>query len=123
MGKFNMVVFDNDDNEIAVGTKVCIYDDAPAYADESGQNWGAVVSISDFDADVDDDTLRTITITPRVTVEWVKFVSGKRVRFRDDYATSEWQFDEYDMDDDGCPQSCDATGKCEDLVVVLQDEV
>lgn len=103
----NQTITDEQGTPITVGSPVR----APEGLFEPDPGEGAVLAISDFDADVDDDTGRGISIPPRITVRWADGTT-------EDYATFGWDHTPVGFDADGDPLSYDSTGVCEELVVI-----
>lgn len=102
---------DFDGRLIKVGTSVRIFDFDPTHPDfeRPGAYVGRVVEIEEWDGDVDDDG-RSISIPPRVVVEWQ---DGSR----DTYSSSEWEF-ETRRDWDGWLWEEPVLGKVEELAVI-----
>lgn len=106
--KETILIYDYDGNKVSVGTKVKDYDD-------TFDDIGEVIEISDFDGDVDDDTGRSIMHPPLIKVRWA---DGEE----QEYHTSEWEFHEYgiksDANGDPMPEGIESIGKVEELKVV-----
>ena len=82
---FSFKVFDaSEQSEIVVGSSVTLADLKTLF--------GTVTEITDFDGDVDDDTLQSLTINPFITVLWD---SGDA----EDFATHGWRVEDQEYDD------------------------
>ena len=106
-------ITDDRGNLIVVGTTVEYHPDTY----EPGQPAhpaGTVTAISDFDADVDDDTGRTFGIPPCVTVTWP---NGET----EDFTTSDWEH-ETAYDADGMPFTGAGKGVCEELLAAVVED-
>jgi hypothetical protein len=103
-------VFDFDDHEVKIGTRVRMWDygpEHPEWGKHSKYN-GRVIDLGEFEGDVDDEG-RSRAIYPSITVLWD---SGEK----DSWTTTEWQFGYastyYELED-----MPDIEGKVEELSV------
>lgn len=114
----NLTVTDYNDKPVTVGTRVRMWDfeeGHPEFPVARARYEGVVIEITDFEGDVDDDTGRSIEITPDVRV---RFDSGDEQSF----STCEWEHDQRYVatkdPDDPDVEWLGATGKVEELAAL-----
>lgn len=82
-------ITDYNDKPVIVGTRVRVYDfeeGHPEFPAARAKYEGAVIEITEFDGDVDDDTGKTIVVYPGIVV---RFDTGDTEAF----TTGEWVID------------------------------
>lgn len=100
-------ILDWEGNEVKIGVMVRYFENSPEDA-------GEVIEISDWDGDVDDDTGRSIVHEPSIKVRWADGTEQE-------YNTGEWTFREFGMvmtADGPEPEGVECTGKVEELMVI-----